>query len=75
MQNTSSVVWKWLSNGIIIEVIGSYGGEYEDDSLLGHWTLMMEAVRTYETSVDFYETKQHNIPEGCRLRNTVRQHV
>jgi hypothetical protein len=27
--------------------------------------LMMEAVRTSETSVNFYETTRRNIPEGC----------
>jgi hypothetical protein len=29
--------------------------------------LMMEAVRTSETSVYFNETTQHCIPEGCHL--------
>jgi hypothetical protein len=29
--------------------------------------LMMEAVSTSETSVNFYETTQRNIPEGCHL--------
>jgi hypothetical protein len=30
-------------------------------------TLMMEAVRTSETSVHLYESTRHNIPEGCEL--------
>jgi hypothetical protein len=30
--------------------------------------LMMEAVRTSETSVYFYETTRRNIPEGCDLQ-------
>jgi hypothetical protein len=37
------------------------------------WTqpLMMEAVRTYETSVYFYTTTtRRNIPEDCRLRRS-----
>jgi hypothetical protein len=49
----------------------------EDDSLLGYCAvltasiiktiaLMMEAVRTSETSVN-YETTQRNNPEGCHL--------
>jgi hypothetical protein len=44
--------------------------KYEDDSLLGYcimWcviTLMMEAVRTGEISVYFYENTEWNISEG-----------
>lgn len=29
--------------------------------------LMMEAVQTSETSVNFYETSQRNIPEDCHF--------
>jgi hypothetical protein len=29
---------------------------------------MMEAVRTSEMSVNFYETTRRNIPEGCNLK-------
>jgi hypothetical protein len=32
-----------------------------------HIVLMMEAVRTSETLVNFYETTRRNIPEGCHL--------
>jgi hypothetical protein len=32
-------------------------------------TLMMEAVSTSETLVNFYETTQHNIPEDSHLHN------
>jgi hypothetical protein len=32
-------------------------------------TLMMEAASTSETSVNFYQTTQHNIPEDGHLRN------
>jgi hypothetical protein len=43
------------------------------DSLLGYGplaiALMMEAVRTSETSVYFYETTLHHIPAGCHLLN------
>jgi hypothetical protein len=28
-------------------------------------TLVMTAVSTYETFVNFYETTRRNIPEGC----------
>jgi hypothetical protein len=31
--------------------------------------LMMEAVRTSETSVKLYETTRRKIPEGCHLHN------
>jgi hypothetical protein len=30
--------------------------------------LMMEAVSTLETSVNFYDTTRRSIPEGCHLR-------
>jgi hypothetical protein len=29
--------------------------------------LMMEAVRTFETLVNFYEASRRSIPEGCHL--------
>jgi hypothetical protein len=29
--------------------------------------LMMEAISTSETSVNFYDTIQRNIPDGCHL--------
>jgi hypothetical protein len=32
-----------------------------------YMALMMEAVRTSETSVYFYEITRHCIPEGCHL--------
>jgi hypothetical protein len=68
-----------INNG---EISVSHDGKYEDDSLLGHCAMqscrslltfqrcimMMEAVRTSETSVNFYETTRHNIPEGCNLQ-------
>jgi hypothetical protein len=31
--------------------------------------LMMEAVSTSETKVNFYETTRRIIPEGCHVRN------
>jgi hypothetical protein len=37
--------------------------------------LMMEAVRTFETSVNFYETTRRNIPEGCRLHTRRRENL
>jgi hypothetical protein len=30
-------------------------------------TLMREAVSTYEMSINFYETTQHNNPEYCHI--------
>jgi hypothetical protein len=35
--------------------------------------LMMEAVSTYETSIDFYKTKRRNIPEDSHLRTRRRK--
>jgi hypothetical protein len=32
--------------------------------------LMMEAVRTCEMSVNFYEIARRNIPKGCHLQTT-----
>jgi hypothetical protein len=50
---------------------------YEDDSLPG--ALMMEAVSTSETSVNFYVTTRRNTPEGCylhtRRRESLKSHI
>jgi hypothetical protein len=35
----------------------------------------MEAVRTSETSVDFYETTRRNIPEACNLHTRRRENL
>jgi hypothetical protein len=54
------------------EISGSRGGEYEDDSIIA---LMMEAVRTSETSL-YFEPIRRYIPEGCHLQaNTVRHYT
>jgi hypothetical protein len=42
------------------EISGTQGGEYEDI-----FALMMEAVRTSETSVYFNGSAWRYIPEGC----------
>jgi hypothetical protein len=44
------------------EISSSHGGEYDQNCLLGYTALMMEAVRTSETSVDNHFTRQY-IPE------------
>jgi hypothetical protein len=31
------------------------------------WTLKMEAVLSSKTSINFYQTSQHHIPEDCTL--------
>jgi hypothetical protein len=36
---------------------------------------MMEAVRTYETSVYFYEFTRRYIPESCRRHNRDRDNL
>jgi hypothetical protein len=54
------------------EISGSHGGNH-DGSFLGYRIrddLMMEAVRTSETSVYFYTTRLY-IPEDCHLRKTL----
>jgi hypothetical protein len=49
----------------LYEISDSHSGEHEDDRCLGCITLLMEAVRTSETSVYFHETTRHYIPESC----------
>jgi hypothetical protein len=46
-------------------ISGSHGGEYEDVAI----ALMMEAVSISETSVNFYKTTQHSIPEDSHLHS------
>jgi hypothetical protein len=60
----------------------SHGGEHEDDSLLEYhassarWVaLMMETVRSTETSVYFYETIRCHILEGCSLHTHRRENL
>jgi hypothetical protein len=48
------------------EISGASDGEYEHD------TLIMEAVRTSETSVYFNETTRRYNPEGCHLHQIAR---
>jgi hypothetical protein len=33
--------------------------------------LMMEAVNTFETSINFYKTEQRNIPEHCHFQRRI----
>jgi hypothetical protein len=47
---------------VTFEVSSSHGGEYEVHNCLPGSSLMMEAVRTSETSVNNYFTRQY-IPE------------
>jgi hypothetical protein len=46
----------------VCEISSSHGGEYDVQSCLlsDHSSLMMEAVRTSETSVDNHFTRQYN---------------
>jgi hypothetical protein len=37
--------------------------------------LMMEAVSTPETTINFYETTRRNIPEGCHLHIRRRENL
>jgi hypothetical protein len=48
------------------EISSSHGGEYDFQScLLAYSSLMMEAVRTSETSVDNHFTRQYNPEDSC----------
>jgi hypothetical protein len=38
-------------------------------------TLMMEAINTSETSVNFYQTSRRNIPEDCHLHIRRRENL
>jgi hypothetical protein len=39
------------------------------------YSLMMEAVSTSETSVNFYEATRRSIPEGCYLHTRRRENL
>jgi hypothetical protein len=58
------------------EISGSHSGEYEA-CLLGYCAaniaLMMEAVNTSETQVNFYQTARRSTQEGGHVSNYVRQ--
>jgi hypothetical protein len=45
--------------------------ENNSDTKFDNIVLVMEAVKTSETSVNFYETTRRNIPEGCHLLNSI----
>jgi hypothetical protein len=47
---------------LLCEISNSHGGEYDVQSCLLGYSLMIEAVRTSETSVDNHFTRQY-IPE------------
>jgi hypothetical protein len=54
----------------LVEVYRRFRGAYclhhqGDESLI---TLMLEAVSTFETSVNFYQTSRRNIPEDSHLQ-------
>jgi hypothetical protein len=68
-----------LEDQLTAEISGSHGGKYEDDCLLVcslvkltdvSEALMMEAVSTPETSVNFYQATWRNIPEDSHLQLT-----
>jgi hypothetical protein len=48
----------------LVQVDQRFRGAYCD-------ALMMEAVHTSETSVNFYKNTQRNNPEGCHLHHNV----
>jgi hypothetical protein len=62
-------------------ILGSHSGKYEDVCLLDCcavvvWliALMMEAVSTSETSVNFYQTTRRNNPEDSHLQQIPYHH-
>jgi hypothetical protein len=71
------ISWKRKLQQNYLEISGSHGGDYEDDSLLGYCVvnmaiaMMMGAVRTSEMSVYFYETTRRNISESCHIHRTM----
>jgi hypothetical protein len=55
---------------------GTYCFHHQGDE---YFRLMMEAVRTSEMSVNFYETARHNNPQDChfhtRRRENLKSHI
>jgi hypothetical protein len=45
------------------------------DPIIKATALMMEAVRTYETSVYFHKTTRRCIPQSCHLHNRRRKNL
>jgi hypothetical protein len=56
------------------EISGSHGDEYEDGCLLGRCVLMIKAVSTSETSVN-YQTTRRNIQEVSHFINRRRENL
>jgi hypothetical protein len=50
-------------------------GLNEDGCLLGCCAVMKEAVSTSETSVNFYQTERHSIPEFSHLHTRCRENL
>jgi hypothetical protein len=57
------------------EISGSHGGEVYTPSIVKVIALMMEAVRTSETSVNFCQTTWRNIPEHGHLYTFSKVHT
>jgi hypothetical protein len=59
-------LWE-LNYKVLCEISSSHGGEYDVQSCL---SLMMEAVRTSETSVDNHFTRQYNPEDSSEHQGT-----
>jgi hypothetical protein len=62
--------WKLQSSAILRRVVSQLLTDVSKvltASTMREIALMMEAVITFKTSVNFYETKQCNVPENCCL--------
>jgi hypothetical protein len=56
----------------LVQVDRCFRGTY---CLIRAIVLMIEAVRASETSVNFYKSTLHNIPEGCHLHTRRRNNL
>jgi hypothetical protein len=64
----------WMSSGMLRRVVSQKLTDVLE-AVSRAIALMMEAVSTSETSVNFHKTTRCNIPEGCHLHNRRRENL
>jgi hypothetical protein len=69
-------LWRWQLSGILRRVVSwklTDVSEMRTDPIIR--TMTIETVSTSETSINFYETTQRNIREGCHLHTRLRENL